>query len=400
MMKSFIIAWKDFKIRFTDRKGFFLMIFFPIILTAILGSALSGVMGESSLPKTTVGVVQTDDDPIAKILVNDVLTGKDLKKLVSVKKVDSEEKITALLRDEKIDVGVVIPTDWSGNLQDGQLKQAKLLTDPGKELKANIIETVLQTFVNRVITTSSSTKTVLTNSAQTLAPNDMKNLAGQLSTSLEKLAKNNQGFVQEGSIGKKQVSGMQYYAAAMAAMFLLFNVTNGAKSFINERDTETLARLMSTPTSKLAILAGKFLGNLYFVLAQFSIFLAVTHFLFQVNWGENVLQTMLIGFAYSIAVSGLAMLFAAIIKNMKTADMVGGLGVQIFAILGGSMIPLTIFPKAMQTVANIAPNKWALSSFIDIMAGTTWNTLMMPVIVLIMIGIVSITLGTWRLQVK
>ncbi|MCQ6280469.1 ABC transporter permease [Bacillus sp. EB600] len=399
-MKSFIIAWKDFKIRFTDRKGFFLMIFFPIILTAILGTALSGVMGEASLPKTTVGVVQTDTDPIAAILVNDVLSGKDLKKLVAVKKVDSEKELTALLRDEKIDVGVVIPSNWSGNLQDGQLKQAKLLTDPGKELKGNIIETVLQTFVNQVITTSSSTKTVLTNSAQTLAPNDIKNLARQLSTSLEKLAKHNQGFVQEGSIGKKQVSGMQYYAAAMAAMFLLFNVENGAKSFINERDTETLARLMSTPTSKLAILAGKFLGNLYFVLAQFSIFLAVTHFLFQVNWGENVLQTMLIGFAYSIAVSGLAMLFAAIIKNMKTAEMVGGLGVQIFAILGGSMIPLTIFPKAMQTVANIAPNKWALSSFIDIMAGTTWNTLLMPLIVLFMIGIVSITLGTWRLQVK
>lgn len=399
-MKSFIIAWKDFKIRFTDRKGFLLMIFFPIILTAILGSALSGVMGETSLPKTTVGVVQTDDDPIAAILVNEVLKGNDLKNLVSVTKVDSEQKLTALLRDEKVDTGIVIPKDWSGNLQNGQLKQVKLLTDPGKELRGNIIETVLQTFVNRVITTSSSTKTVLTNSAQTLAPNDMKNLADQLAASLEKSAKSNQGSVQEGAIGKKQVGGMQYYAAAMAAMFLLFNVISGAKSIINERDTETLARLMSTPTSKLAILAGKFLGNLYFVLAQFSIFLAVTSFLFKVNWGENIFQTILIGFSYSIAVSGLSMLFAAIIKNLKTADMVGGLGVQVFAILGGSMVPLTIFPKAMQTVANITPNKWALSSFIDIMAGTTWNALFMPMTVLLLIGIVSITLGTWRLQVK
>jgi ABC-2 type transport system permease protein len=94
------------------------------------------------------------------------------------------------------------------------------------------------------------------------------------------------------------------------------------------------------------------------------------------------------------------MLFAAIIKNSKTADTVGGLGVQVFAILGGSMIPLTIFPKSMQTIANIAPNKWALSSFIDIMAGTTWDTLTTPVIVLLLIGIISIMLGTWRLQVK
>jgi ABC-2 type transport system permease protein len=399
-MKSFIIAWKDFKIRFTDRKGFFLMIFFPIILTAILGSALSGVMGESSLPKTTVGVIQTDDDPIGTILIDEVLKGKDLKKLVSVKKVNTEKDLSSLLQDGKIDAGIIIPKGWSGNLQDGKLKQVKLLTDPGKELKGSIVETILQTFVNRLITTSSSTKTVLTDSAQTLSPVGMQNLASELTSSLNRLAKENQDYVQEGSIGKKQVSGMQYYAAAMAAMFLLFNVTNGAKSIIDERDTETLARLMSTPTSKLSILAGKFLGNLYFVLAQFSIFLVVTSFLFDVNWGGNILQTGLIGLAYSIAVTGLAMLFAAIIKNSKTADTVGGLGVQVFAILGGSMIPLTIFPKSMQTIANIAPNKWALSSFIDIMAGTTWDTLTTPVIVLLLIGIISIMLGTWRLQVK
>lgn len=399
-MKSFIIARKDFKIRFTDRKGFFMMIFFPIILTAILGSALSGIMSNSSLPKTTVGVIQNDQDPIATIFVKDVLKGKDLTDLIAVKKVTSEKELRTLLRNEKIDVGIAIPDKWSGDIKNGKLKQVKLLTDPGKDVQGSIVETILQTFVNRVITTSESTKTVLTNSAPALAPNDQKALAVQLTGSLEKLAKSKQNYFEEASLGKKQVSGMQYYAAAMAAMFLLFNVSNGAKAFINERDTETLARLMSTPTSKLSILAGKFLGNLYCILAQFWIFLAVTYFFFHVNWGENVLQTILIGFAYAIAVSGLSMLFAALIKNLKTADVVGGVGVQVFSILGGSMVPLTVFPKSMLTAANLTPNKWALSSFIDIMAGTTWDALVTPLVVLMMIGCVSITIGTWRLQVR
>lgn len=399
-MKSFIIAWKDFKIRFTDRKGFFMMIFFPIILTAILGSALSGIMSDSSLPKTTVGVVQNDQDPIGTIFVNEVLKGNDLTDLIAVKKVASEKELRSMLRNEKIDVGIAIPDKWSGDIKNGKLKQVKLLTDPGKDVQGSIVETILQTFVNRVITTSVSTNTVLTNSAPALAPNDQKALAVQLTGSLEKLAKSKQNYFAEASLGKKQVSGMQYYAAAMAAMFLLFNVSNGAKAFINERDTETLARLMSTPTSKLSILAGKFLGNLYCILAQFWIFLAVTYFFFHVNWGENVLQTILIGFAYAIAVSGLSMLFAALIKNLKTADVVGGVGVQVFSILGGSMVPLTVFPKSMLTAANLTPNKWALSSFIDIMAGTTWDALVTPLIVLMMIGCVSITIGTWRLQVR
>lgn len=400
MMKSFIIAWKDFKIRFTDRKAFFMMIFFPIILTAILGSALSGIMGSSSLPVTTVGVIQNDQDPIGTIFVNKVLKGKDLTDVITVKKASTEMELQSLLKKGKIDVGIAIPNYWSKDIQSGKLKQVKLYTDPGKTLQSSVTETIIQTFVNRVMTVSESTRIVLTNSAGTLTPNEFKHLASQLTGSLVELEKTKQSYFQESSVGKKQVSGMQYYAAAMAAMFLLFNVLNGAKSFIHERDTETLARLMSTPTSKLSILAGKFLGNLYCMLAQFWIFLAATYFLFKVNWGENILQTILIGFAYSIAVCGLSMLFAALIKNLKTADIVGGIGVQVFSILGGSMFPLTVFPKAMLTAANVAPNKWALSSFIDIMSGTSWETLVTPMIVLMMIGCVSIIIGTWRLQVR
>jgi ABC-2 type transport system permease protein len=395
-MKSFLIAWKDFKIRFTDRKGFSLMILFPILLTAILGNALSGVMGEQGLPKTDVGVYQNGPDQIGDYLINDVLKGKELNDIISVKKVDSVKKLRSLIQDEKIDAGIMIPDGWSENLQNGKLKKVDLLTDPGKEMQGSIVESVLQTFINRVTTTSSSTKIVLTNTAS----ENRQELTEQLGSSLEKIATSQEKYVENASIGKKQVSGMQYYAAAMAAMFLLFNIFNGAKSFINEREQETLARLMSTPTRKLSILLGKFLGNLYFMIIQFGIFFAVTHLLFDVNWGENLSQTIAVAFMYSLAVSGLAMFFASILKDSKTADTVGGIGVQIFSLLGGSMVPIMIFPETLQTIANIAPNKWALTSFIDIMSGTTWEALMIPLTVLFLIGMVSITIGTWRLQAK
>jgi ABC-2 type transport system permease protein len=399
-MKSFIIAWKDFKIRITDRKGFSLMILFPILLTAILGNALSGVMGEQSLPKTTVGVYQNSHDEIGDYFINDVLKGKELNEFILVKKIDSEKKLQSLIRNEQIDAGVIIPNGWSENLQNGKLKKAELLVDPGKEIQGTMIESILQTFISRVTTTSSTSKIVLTNSAPLLTSEKMKELSVQLGSSVEKIAASQAKYVENASVGKKLVSGMQYYAAAMAAMFILFNIFNGAKAFINERETETLARLMSTPTKKHSILVGKFLGNLYFILVQFGIFFAVTHFLFHVNWGENISQTIVVAFLYSIAVSGLAMFFASILKDSKTADTVGGIGVQIFSLLGGSMIPIMVFPKSLQTIANIAPNKWALTSFIDIMSGTTWDQLVIPLTVLLLIGMISITIGTWRLQAK
>lgn len=54
-------------------------------------------------------------------------------------------------------------------------------------------------------------------------------------------------------------------------------------------------------------------------------------------------------------------------------DSIGGIGVQVLALLGGSMIPLALFPEALQQLAVIAPNKWALGGFLDIMNGTQWG---------------------------
>lgn len=73
--------------------------------------------------------------------------------------------------------------------------------------------------------------------------------------------------------------------------------------------------------------------------------------------------------SYAICVSGLSMLIAAFIREEKTADVMGGIGIQILAILGGSMLPIYVFPDTLQTIANVAPNKWALTSLFKYYVG-------------------------------
>jgi ABC-2 type transport system permease protein len=174
----------------------------------------------------------------------------------------------------------------------------------------------------------------------------------------------------------------------------------GAKSIIQERNTETLARLMMSPTSNGSILIGKFMGTLLFALIQLIIFYMATSLFYDVNWGGNILQVLAVGIAYSVAVSGLSMILAAIVSEEKTTDLISGVGVQIFAILGGSMLPIYIFPDALQSFANITPNKWALTSFLSVMSGTSWSQLFLPISVLILMGLLSLTIGTWRLKAR
>ena len=398
-MKSFIIAWKDLKIRLIDRRGFMMMLIMPLLLTAILGSALSNIFDNGGLPKTVIGYYQVGNDEFADVFQKDVLQSKEIKDDVKVKIVHSQEELEDMLKEKKIDVGIVIPNKWSEQVQDGKLKEPKVLIDPSKNIQAKIAESMIRSFSERVQTVAVSTKSVVTELVKS-QQGDVAQVAKEVSGSLQAIATTNADNIKRGTIGKKTVAAMQYYAAAMLVMFLLYNITVGAKSVVTEQRTETLARLFSTPTSSFSILFGKFLGTLLFACIQFGIFIAATHFMFHVEWGEDVSQIVVLGISYAICVSGLSMLIAAFIHEEKTADVMGGIGIQILAILGGSMLPIYVFPDTLQTIANVTPNKWALTSFLNIMSGTSWDVLLPVIFSLCSAGIVSVMVGTLRLRTR
>ncbi|PEX94278.1 ABC transporter permease [Bacillus cereus] len=397
-MKSFIIAWKDLKIRLIDRRGFMMMLVMPLLLTAILGSALSNVF-DGGLPKTEIGYYQEGPDEFADVFQKDVLQAKDIKDDVRIKVVNSQEELEDMLKEKKIDVGIIIPNKWSEQVQDGKLKEPKVLIDPSKDIQAKIAESMIRSFSERVQTVAVSTKSVVTELAKS-QQGDVAQIAKEVSGSLQATATANTDNIEKGTVGKKTVVAMQYYAAAMLVMFLLYNITVGAKSVMTEQRTETLARLFSTPTSSFSILFGKFLGTLLFACIQFGIFIVATHFMFHVEWGGDVSQIVVLGISYAICVSGLSMLIAAFIREEKTADLMGGIGIQILAILGGSMLPIYVFPDTLQTIANVAPNKWALTSFLNIMSGTSWDVLLPVILSLCSAGIVSVMIGTLRLRTR
>lgn len=405
-MSFYTIALKDIKIRLFDRKGFVMMLLMPIILTAILGSALSGVFGENgSIPKTTVGiVVSSPDDMLTEQFIHDVLQGDELKESLTVKQIDSKERLQEEVEQQRVDVGLLLPAGWGEGLANGDVHDLTIYHDPEKEIQSKIIQTITTSFVEKATSVTIATG-VLTEELATAVPasNQKINIADismQIADELTKIASSKVDAVTAEKDGKEPISGMQYYAAAMAAMFLLFNITIGAKSIIQERKTETLARLMSSPIRYSSIIFGKFLGTLYYSIIQFFIFVLTTHFLFGVNWGNNLLQIVAIGLAYSISVAGFSMIIAGLLTEEKTADSVGGLGIQILALLGGSMVPLTAFPEGLQRLANIAPNKWALNSFLEVMNGTTWNTLALPIAILILSGLIALILGSLKLKVS
>lgn len=407
MMKVWIIAWKDIKIRLKDRKGIALFLLLPILLTAILGTALKGVLNDdvNAMPKMTIAVYNADSGELGKRLIEDVLQNEELVSHITIHSLTSKEEVESQIIAGKDDVGLVIPPDFSQKVWVAESTQLEVLQDQGKLMISQIVRSIVASYVDRVGTIALASKEVttqLTNSMQIADANSVNfaSTAAEVLDELGNAALSENTLVVDQPIGKKEVSSMQYYAAAMLAMFLLYNATVGAKMIINERSTETLARLMNTPTTKTSILLGKYVGTLAFSILQLLIFMGVTYVSFGVNWGDNVLQSIVIGLIYAIAVSGLSMMIAAMIANEQTIETISGLGVQILAALGGSMVPIAVFPDFMRKISHITPNTWALDAFIDIMSGTTWQALLLPIIVLVFIGTGSLLIGTIRLRYR
>ncbi|WP_423408889.1 ABC transporter permease [Heyndrickxia sp. MSNUG] len=402
-MRMFTIAWKDLKIRLRDKKSFITLLLMPIVLTAILGSALSGVFGESgALPEMTAGAVVNSTDEVTVQFLNKVLQGKDLRESITLKEFKTESDLREALEHQQIDAGLLFPAEWGEGLLKGESKQVTILKDPEKEIQASILSSITKSFINRVTSVSIASRTVA-EGFNMAVPVSNQNInisenVTELTAELSKVAESTVNSVTMEKDGKEPITGMQYYAAAMGVMFILFNTTIGAKTIIQERNTETLARLMNSPVRHSSIMAGKFLGTLSFAFLQFIVFIIATHYLFGVAWGSNVWQLIVLGMAYSVSVSGFAMIIAGFITEEKTADSIGGIGVQILALLGGSMIPMAAFPSVLQQIASIAPNKWALDSLLDIMDGTSWNTLVMPVTILMLSGLAALLAGSMKLK--
>jgi ABC-2 type transport system permease protein len=404
-MSMFTIAWKDIKIRLKDRKSFITLLLMPIILTAILGSALSGVFSENgSLPDLTAGVVATSQDELTDQFLQGTLQGEELKDSITLKNFNTDAELRNAIEEGKVDAGLVFPKAWGEGLLKGESRPVKMLKDPAKDIQFSILSAITESFTNRVTTVSAASRTVggeLTSAVSVSNQNlDRSGTMKDLSVKLTGIADSKVSGVVSEKDGKEPLSGMQYYAAAMGAMFILFNTTMGAKTIIQERNTDTLARLMISPIRHSSIIGGKFLGTFSFTILQFMVFVLVTHFLFGVSWGSNIMQLVLLGIAYSVSVSGFAMMLAGFITEEKAVDSIGGIGVQVLALLGGSMIPLASFPDALQQFAGIAPNKWALGGLLDIMNGTSWEGLTLPVIILVLSGLASLWIGSLKLKLR
>lgn len=97
-----------------------------------------------------------------------------------------------------------------------------------------------------------------------------------------------------------QYSAMQYYAASMLVMFLLYSGLSTAMTLQGEKDKHTLSRLNAMPIREYTILLGKVLGNAFIAICQAAVIVGITVIFYHVDWGKSYGLLALICFLSSL----------------------------------------------------------------------------------------------------
>ncbi len=173
----------------------------------------------------------------------------------------------------------------------------------------------------------------------------------------------------------------------------------GSAALIQSKNYGVTRRMLSTPTSASTVISGEALGRLAVVLVQGIYIIIATTLMFQIDWG-NLLGVVAILIAFGACGAGAAMLFGTLFRNDQQASGVGvmvGLGI---AALGGCMVPIELFPSAMETVAQFTPHAWAMDAFAELQRRDGTIVDILPQLAVILgFAAVLIAVASWRMSV-
>jgi ABC-2 type transport system permease protein len=153
------------------------------------------------------------------------------------------------------------------------------------------------------------------------------------------------------------------YAAGIAVMFLLFGASSGGGVLLEERENQTLERLLATQMTMDQLLLGK-----WFYLTLLGCVQVTVMFLWaQLVFGLD-LMGHLDGFAMmTVATSAAAASFGLFLATLcRTRGQLGGLSVVAvltMSALGGSMVPRYVMSESLREAGLWTFNAWALDGY-------------------------------------
>jgi ABC-2 type transport system permease protein len=371
-----------------DRVVWVLTFFVPVAFFSIFAMIFSA-QGRSSTPVLRVAVVDEDGSEFSKKLVAALEKDKSLR--VSRQRESTKEDAggsgtplgrqdaEALVRDGKVSAAIILPQGLGRSFPGfgGERPTIDVLADTSDPVAPQMLSGMLQGLA-------------LTAAPDAMMKGGLEQLSkwgGGLTPEQQKAVERVEQFLKQPPAGNGQAGGgpasglvavkvvdvlgqekanpvVAFYAAATAVMFLLFSCANGAGgSLLEESESGTLDRLLSSNLTMTQLLAGKWVSFVLLGLVQVSVMFLWGWLMFRLDLWGHVPGFLVMTLVSAAAAAAFGIMLGTLCRSRGQLQGLATTVILLMSAVGGSMFPRFLMSEGLRTAGLFTFNAWALDGY-------------------------------------
>ena len=159
---------------------------------------------------------------------------------------------------------------------------------------------------------------------------------------------------------------VSFYAAGVGVMFLLFSVAGASGTLLDEVDSGTLDRVLSTRVGMGGLLLGKWLFLSLVGLAQLTVMFLWGWLVFGLDLFHHLPGFFVMTAVTSAAAAGFGLMLATLARTRAQLSGMSTIIILTMSSLGGSMFPRFLMSETMQKMGLLTFNAWALDGYLKV----------------------------------
>ena len=385
MLTLLRIGWMNLK---RDRVAQALTFLLPILFFSIFASVFGGRGGDST-PRVSVAVADEDRSEFSGRVIAALQKEKALRVRVDGDNGSVLDRAAAerLVRNGDVPVAIVIPKGIGESF--GQLgfsssgPAIQMLADPSDPIAPQMVQGLLQ----KVAMTAAPDLVMqggmkqFEKHAGALTPEQRKAVDEWIPTLKADAGGTTGGGGTGGSGGMgiavtvvdvmrnddRKGSLISFYAAGIGVMFLLFSSVGGAGgALLEEAESGTLERLLSTNIGMTGVLIGKWLFLSLIGFAQLTVMFLWGRVAFGLPLFSHIPGFVVMTVVTAAAAAALGLVLASLARTRAQLSGFSTILILTMSALGGSMFPRFLMSETMQKMGLLTFNGWALDGYLKV----------------------------------
>ncbi|MDY7108768.1 MAG: ABC transporter permease [Planctomycetota bacterium] len=159
-----------------------------------------------------------------------------------------------------------------------------------------------------------------------------------------------------------------YYAAGISVMFLLFSMAGAGSSILEEEETGTLERLLSSNVSMTSLLTSNWLFFVALGFAQVAVMFIWAALVFDLDLlpVKRLVGAVVMTLVTCAAAAAFGIIFATACRSRAQLGGLSTIVILIMSALGGSMVPKFVAPDVFNLTSLFTFNGWALDGYLKV----------------------------------